>query len=145
VSPKSFLRRPKRKRKPHPWVVFVPVLGFAILLAVGMWAGFRILNGSAILSPLPAQLGKILPQATTPSEKEMINLLQKHHIGYTTVTQGGQEYVISLNEKQQVIFSRKKDLTDQISSLQIMLPRLTMEEKQFKRLDLRYDKPVVVY
>ena len=45
----------------------------------------------------------------------------------------------------QVVLSLKKDLERQITSLQPILKQLTIDGKKFKRIDFRYDKPLVVY
>ena len=53
-------------------------------------------------------------------------------------------YLVKLGEDQIVVFSAKKNLENQISSLQFILSRLTMEDREFSRLDLRFDKPIIV-
>lgn len=52
---------------------------------------------------------------------------------------------VDLKDGGKVIFSSKKDLKKQISSLQLMLSRLTIEGKKLKILDFRYDNPVVSF
>lgn len=74
-----------------------------------------------------------------------MRLLKSHNIMYTAIARNSDEFVITLNPKQQVFITKDKNLAEQISSLQVILPRLTMEGKQFRQLDLRYDKPVVMY
>lgn len=44
-----------------------------------------------------------------------------------------------------VIFSSQKELDFQLDSLQLIFSRAKIEGKDLKRLDLRFDKPVVVY
>lgn len=50
-----------------------------------------------------------------------------------------------LKNDTQASFSLKKDLKDQLDSLQLIYTRTKIEGKQPKRIDLRFDKPVVVY
>ena len=59
----------------------------------------------------------------------------------------GQEESIEVELKDggKVIFSSKKDLKKQITSLQLVLSRLTIEGKKLKILDFRYDNPVVSF
>jgi hypothetical protein len=45
----------------------------------------------------------------------------------------------------EVILSSKKDIGSQLSSLQLMLARLTIEGKKLKVLDFRFDNPVVSF
>lgn len=44
-----------------------------------------------------------------------------------------------------VTFSETKDLKLQVSSLQIVLNKLTIEGRKAKKIDLQFDNPLVVY
>ncbi|HET9947069.1 MAG TPA: hypothetical protein VFQ63_03330, partial [Patescibacteria group bacterium] len=44
-----------------------------------------------------------------------------------------------------IIISLNKDIEQQVSSLQLTIRELTMEGKEFHRLDFRYDKPVITF
>jgi hypothetical protein len=92
------------------------------------------------------QLGMAFPTtAGDAGEKELTRLLTQYNIHYTSISETKDEYLITLNPKQQIVITRKKDISSQISSLQVLLPRLTMEGREFRRLDLRFNKPVVTY
>lgn len=52
---------------------------------------------------------------------------------------------VKLKDGGVVILSSKKDIGSQISSLQLILSRLTIEGKQLKILDFRFDNPVVSF
>ena len=52
---------------------------------------------------------------------------------------------ILFKDNLQVIFSLKKEIEVQLDSLQLISSRAKIEGKKIKRLDLRFDKPVVVY
>lgn len=43
----------------------------------------------------------------------------------------------------QAVFSSENDIIRQLDSLQLILNRTKMEGKQFKKIDLRFDKPVI--
>lgn len=71
--------------------------------------------------------------------------LQDKKIFYSNLKQTSSNfYEIRLANSEIAIVSSQKDLNTQISSLQYILSRLTMEGKQFSRLDLSFDKPVIV-
>lgn len=53
-------------------------------------------------------------------------------------------YIITFEDKGIAIVTFQKNIDEQLSSLQLIMNRLTMEGKRFSRLDLRFDKPVVV-
>jgi hypothetical protein len=70
--------------------------------------------------------------------------LTKEQIEVQSIEAVNEGYLITLDKGKTVLFSAKKDIQSQISSLQFILSRLTMEGRQFSRLDLRFDKPIIV-
>lgn len=46
---------------------------------------------------------------------------------------------------EKAIFSLEKPLDNQISSLQLVLSRLTIEGKRFTNIDFRFDKPIIAF
>lgn len=52
---------------------------------------------------------------------------------------------VSLDRGLMVIFSSKKSETIQLDSLQFIFSRSKIESKGIKKIDLRFDKPVVIY
>jgi len=55
------------------------------------------------------------------------------------------EIEIWLGNEVLVLFSGQKDISIQLDSLQLIYSRSKIEGKQVKKIDLRFDKPVVVY
>lgn len=71
-------------------------------------------------------------------------LLKKKNIQYQKILPGNDlSLFITLKDEGLVIFSLKKDLTSQTSSLQLILSRLTIEGNRLKKLDFRFDKPII--
>jgi hypothetical protein len=98
------------------------------------------------ISPIPDSFqGKrpILDDTTTQAIKKM---LAKHSISYKQIytTKEG-DYLIKLNPEGEVLLTQNAALEQNISSLQLVLARITMEGKQFSRLDFRFEKPVIVF
>jgi hypothetical protein len=90
-------------------------------------------------------------QSIVPTHKEddPLNLLKEElkqkNIAFTDVkVASNSSLMVSLKEGGIVTFSSQKDILTQISSLQFILSRLTMEGKLFSQLDLRFEKPVIV-
>lgn len=98
------------------------------------------------ISPL-STLGIQAIRSTEDSDKqELESLLKEKKITYQKVISGPESsYIIHLSEEKQAVVSSNKDMKTQISSLQFILSRLTMEGKLFSRLDLRFEKPIVVF
>ena len=72
--------------------------------------------------------------------------LQKQQIHFSTVTVNNDgSYMVKLTDEGEVILSSKKDIGSQLSSLQLMLSRLTIEGKKLKILDFRFDNPIVSF
>ncbi|MEK7060919.1 MAG: hypothetical protein AAB931_00175 [Patescibacteria group bacterium] len=74
------------------------------------------------------------------------DVLQKNNILFEKIEIAtDSSYIVSLKDDGQVNISSKKDISSQISSLQLIISRLTIEGKKFKRLDLRFDKPIIEF
>ena len=72
--------------------------------------------------------------------------LRKANVNFITVSASSDSsLVVSLSGSGEVIFSSKKDIGSQISSLQLILTRLTIEGKSLKILDFRFDNPVISF
>ena len=72
--------------------------------------------------------------------------LSKANIPFASISVASDSsFLIFLKDGSEVNLSDKKNIQKQISSLQLILSRLTIEGKRFKRLDLRFDKPIIVF
>ena len=54
-------------------------------------------------------------------------------------------YGINIPNNGQIRFSSQKDITKQVASLQRILRELTIEGKQFKSIDFRFEEPIVSF
>jgi len=116
---------------------------FVATIVIAYFVSLKLFGKSTYISPL----AKVLPQDTSYKNDQNIELIKKSLSGQkvevTSVKQEGSSYVILLKDNSQIILSSDKEINSQISSLQFILSRLTMEGKLFSQLDLRFDKPVV--
>ena len=90
----------------------------------------------------------ISPVAKNKSSKTIFleNELEKAGITFTSVVQESDgSFEVKLKDESKVIISSKKDIKQQLSSLQLMLSRLTIEGKKLKILDFRFNYPVVTF
>ena len=72
--------------------------------------------------------------------------LQKANVPFLAISLNSDgSSVVLLKDGGEVILSSKKDIKSQISSLQLILSRLTIEGKRLKILDFRFDNPVVSF
>ena len=79
------------------------------------------------------------------SKTRLEELLNKQSIRFEKISDLNQYLELKLNDSQVVYISSGKDLKKQVSSLQLIVNRLTIEGKRFKSLDFRFDKPVILF
>lgn len=78
--------------------------------------------------------------------KNIENELMKKNIPFDKVlVASDSSYLVYLKNNGWVLISKQKNIESQVSSLQLILERLTIEGKKFKKLDLRYDKPIIEF
>lgn len=128
--------RKRRKTKSGLIIIFLSLLLVSASMTLYYWLG-----RPTFISPLPK--GGL----TNSSSSESIEtLLGKSDISFSEVKSSTDSSVlVKLTNGGTVLFSSKKSFKEQVSSLQPILSRLTIEGKRFKNLDLRFDKPSVTY
>ena len=84
-------------------------------------------------------------QIVSGGNNDVAKYLNNAHIKYKKIATGEGFIKVILNDNSEVIFSSKKDLRVQVSSLQLTLSRLTIEGKKLKSLDFRFDNPVISF
>lgn len=134
------MARRNRKAKKGLFVFFLFFLFFTILLSLLFYYGF---TKTLFVSPLP---NGSLDNQNLLTIEELKTFLGKSNIVFSEVKNStGSSILVILKDGGEVLFSTKKSLGEQVSSLQPILSRLTIEGKRFKSIDLRFDNPVVKY
>lgn len=96
-------------------------------------------------SPLPEITATIPREESSNISNETKEILKKKQIEFSALSESkGRSFVITLKDGGEVIITDDKDLDGQLASLQRIVSQLTMEGKKIKRLDLRFDRPVLV-
>lgn len=94
----------------------------------------------------PPKILTPLAKNQTSEELKIVKILKDKDISYKTVeTNPDLSKNIKLKSGAEVIIDSKKDINVQLSSLQLILSQLKIEGKTFKRLDFRYQKPVITF
>ena len=131
-------RKIKNKFVREVKIFLLTFLGIFLLLAIGYLAVFVFFPKKGLfISPIA------LSNNFQGNQTEM--LLQKADIPFQSIDNASDSYSVILKDGGKVILDKNKNVQNQISSLQLILSRLTIEGKRFKSLDFRYDKPVVVF
>ncbi len=130
------IRKLKRKGKS----IFIKIIfSIFILLILLIFLLYNLSTFSIFSNTIISPLGENKPSKVSKLE----DLLKRANVPFSSVTSSSDFYIIMLSGGGQVIMSPKKELTVQISSLQLMLNRLTIEGKRIKNLDFRFDKPII--
>ena len=80
------------------------------------------------------------------SVKKIELLLKEKNIEYISIsTQKDSNYLIELKNGGKVTIDSSKNIDQELSSLQLILSQLKIEGKTLKRLDFRFQKPIIEY
>jgi hypothetical protein len=135
-----FRRKLKKDRLKYRFKILFIVLLFLSLAVVSLEylsVNFSFGN-AAYLSPIAKESKSRLASVE--------NALDKNKIIYNSVAVASDgSYAVQLRDGGEVILSSKKDLGSQLTSLQLILSRLTIEGKKLKGLDFRFGNPVVSF
>lgn len=110
-------------------------------ICTGLWLLF-FHHAPTLQSPLPLATAHA---QDGPLTARVGRLCEKYHLSCSNISLHGNAIVLYVNTTQKVILSVQKDLPAQIDSLQLTISHLTIEGKQFKQLDFRFDKPVLTF
>lgn len=139
LNKRKFRKRNKKIRR-----IVLPIFYFLLVGVVSGGVYYVHLLRSQNKSDSPT----LSVSAHAPLKKDAnLTLLEKslreENLDFSSITPSNSQYIVHMQNKSDIIFSSQKDIHSQISSLQFILPRLTMEGKPFSRLDLRFDKPIL--
>lgn len=88
------------------------------------------------------QIGKQITNQKIKSSIKLAILMGESFIGYSQLTLNQDAVEVTLTGGSTAIFSHRRDLKSQVTSLQQILSQATIDQRPVK-IDLRYDKPVV--
>jgi len=141
---------PRKRNRYIKKVFFISLISLGIIIVLSGVAYYLVtvkFKKPLYISPLPTMPFVQSSQSDQSDRKlpELQKELKKNRIDYTKVSKDkDSSYIVTLQNGSSVIFSSQKDISVQITSLQYILSHLTMEGRQFSRLDLRFEKPVIV-
>jgi len=142
MRPNSIAKRKNKviyKKLFFSFGIFLFVLLFCIILF-----GWQYLSGVTILSPLG--LHTLGSSSNADSMVYSVkSFCQDKKIPCQKVSNDSMTITITLDNNAVILLSSQKDIQKQLASLQLTLSQLTIEGKQFKKLDFRFDKPFVTF
>lgn len=150
-------RGERRKLKRMASLFFILLVFLCLSTLIGV-IGYFIYNNISFSFAIPIESKQIVkPVVTSATIKDFETLLKKSLISYTSLSysRDGNYITLILSEGTEVIFTPLTDPIYQVSSLQSLLKRLTIDnvskgsDKRFinkpKKIDFRYNKPIVVF
>lgn len=120
-------------------IILITILFIGLISSffVFLYINFYI-NTYGFISPLSQNKETLLVKVEDELEKQNISF------GKISSNSDG-SLAVKLKDESEIIFSSKRQVKSQITSLQLMLSRLTIEGKKLKSLDFRFDNPVVSF
>ena len=105
----------------------------------------KIIND--VLSRIKPEIKKETKIKTNSKEEELRNLIENDKVLEIETLANTVENDISVKAKNgpTILFSTKKSLTDQVSTLQTLLTKAKIDNKAIKKVDFRFEKIVVEY
>jgi len=135
IKPSKKLHRRLRNNKKK-------IIGYFLIILGSILIAFAAL--SMIGFKKPNYLSPVASLTNYRKANEVQILLDKKNIPYVKInTNSDTLTTVDIKDNGKVYLSTKRDLLKQISSLQLVLSKLTIEGKRFKSLDFRFDKPVI--
>lgn len=143
----------KRQRQGSRFWVGVLILAFFFLvLSIGLlqkipWGEAKLFFSKIKLrDDIQSEKYPLAPIPENDSTSALLALMQAKNITISeTPVASGSTLVTRLQDGTSVIFSTDQDIVKQVSSLQIILSRLTIEGKKATKIDFRYETPIIVY
>lgn len=96
-----------------------------------------------MIIPMSLKMSVVSSQDTT--EEKVREFCSEKHLDCTISRPDEVTIQISMKNNETVLLSTQKDLASQLSSLQLTMNQLTIEGKQFKKLDFRFDSVVITF
>ncbi|MDE2588628.1 MAG: hypothetical protein KGL95_03035 [Patescibacteria group bacterium] len=137
----------RRVRNFIPTIVFLSSVFLLTSGALFAWYFTQKLRAKQFISPLVSQTTKKQQAIVNPDTSTQIeDLLKRNSMTPVSVTIASDSaLLVTLDSGEQIIFSQKKDLSEQITSLQLIKRELTIEGKRLNRVDFRFDNPIITF
>jgi len=143
------LKKAPYKRKIRSAVTFIS--GFLLIFLGSFFCFFAFyflffLKRNQVISPV-SRMNHAAEITAIQEEKQQKtkDLLTKYGISFTGISFHSESFIITLKDGEEITFSAKKDIKQQITSLQLIMKHFTIEGKLFKRIDFRFENPVVTF
>jgi hypothetical protein len=134
---RSLTKKQKKEKSRKKLGVGLIFLGLAVIALMLFYLAF-LEKDPPVINPLSKD--------QTSTAKTITKILKEKGIDYQDLeTTQDLKYRIKFEKSAEAIIDPRKDVEEQISSLQLILSQLKIEGKTFKRLDFSYQKPIISF
>lgn len=145
--------RHKRQKIRHPKsrkakLLRLGIILLPLLIGGGLFALWYYKEPLLYSLELKKEVPIVKPVVSSNSTLELEKILRKSGLQFDQIkrSSGSARLYTTLTDGPTVVFSDSKDPQVQVSSLQLILTRLTIEQgKNAKMIDMRFNKPVVKF
>lgn len=138
MLPKKTITKRQKKEKSRKKLGLILIFIGLIQISVLLFYIAYLEKKTAPLSPLSknqTSFNLLIEKKLKEKRIEIISLETEKDLNYKIILKNGEE----------IIFDRNKNIDGQLSSLQLILNQLKIEGKALKRLDFRYQKPIISF
>lgn len=123
------------------------LFAFLVIIIVGARKNFDVHELREVITSLFHKNEVVGPLPSKDPIRDLEALLRERKIETigSPIASGSAMFAILASGEIQVFFSTKKDLPLQVSSLQLILNKLTIEGRSAQKIDFRFVDPVVLY
>lgn len=90
-------------------------------------------------------VGEIVDIAEVVTAVFIVEEVQKLNIPISTVDIRNENMIVLISEEREILVSATKDARIQIAELKVVIEQFRTKALSFSRLDIRFDKPIVVF
>ncbi len=138
MLPKKIVTKKQKKEASRKKLGQVLILAGLSLIAILLFYVVFLEKEPLYVSPLSKN--------QTSLNSQIEEKLKEKRVSYKSLeTTKDLNFKVILSEGGEVIIDRDKDIASQLSSLQLIIAQLKIEGKALKRLDFRFEKPIIVF
>ena len=141
----SIKRIRKRKLRKVYGYLFISSGLFCLVLALCMSVFYITHPKARLISPLSAVNTMVFGTSDNQFIMQVQQLCQTYNLACNNFTSSNDDTISFEVEDHKIVLSTKKSISQEMASLQLTIRQLTMEGKEFRGLDFRYDRPVISY
>jgi len=105
-----------------------------------------LINYYQLINSLIYKTGNSLDFNDLKISLKLLEELKKINIKINTIDIKNEDMILfNLDDKKEIVFTSRKEIEKQIFPILIILKQIKVEGKKYKRIDVRFDKPIIKF